>query len=208
MKKRIVAITLIFSLLLSVTGLSAETSAATQLASLLQKTNTFQANFVQRTLDNKNNLIQTSQGTMQFIRPMQFRWETLKPTHQIVIANNQWLWIYDVDLMQVTKQRMNQEAITPARILSGDTKELLTQFDVTMTKTGSTKVFYLHPQKKQSTWQQASIHFNGSTLQGLSIINALLQKNNFTFSAVKTNIHLSPELFQFTPPKGVDVLES
>lgn len=207
MKKIITATIVIVSFILPFC-VFAVVPATTQLVTLLQKTNSFQANFTQQTYDAKNQLIQKSRGKMQFVRPGQFRWETFSPTHQIIIANNQWLWIYDVDLQQVTKQPINKAAITPARVLSGDTAKLLADFDVTHEQNGIKTQFNLMPKNKESAWQQVIIYFKGSVLQGISITNELGQKNIFSFSSSKTNIKLAPTLFQFTPPKGVDVLQS
>lgn len=181
---------------------------ATKLDQLLQKTSTFQASFTQTTISENNSIVQKSSGTVQFQRPGKFRWETLKPTHQVIVTNNQWLWIYDIDLKQVTKRQVNRDMLTPARVLSSDSTALLKRFKVEMGQSAGRVKFILLAKSKKANFKEVIIFFVNDTLTGLSVINQIGQTNNFHFSDVKTNQPLNASLFDFTPPAGVDVLRS
>ncbi len=64
----------------------------------------------------------TSQGTFEFLRPNRFRFEYQKPFPQSIVADGKTLWLYDVDLNQVTA-RPQQEVLgsTPAALIAAGT---------------------------------------------------------------------------------------
>ena len=47
----------------------------------------------------------TSSGTFEFSRPSRFRFIYKKPFEQTIVADGQTLWLYDVDLNQVTARK-------------------------------------------------------------------------------------------------------
>lgn len=193
---------------MSIFAQSATPDAPARLDQLLKHTNTFQAHFSQVTISQNNRILSQSEGTMHFRRPNQFRWETTKPSHQIVIKNNQWLWVYDVDLKQATKEKVSEDRLTPASVLLGDTAELLKNFTVTMGKSGKREQFLLIAKNKETNFREVMIYFVDDLLTGLSVINPLGQKNRFSFSEVKKNVPLDSALFTFKTPQGVDLLQS
>ena len=52
----------------------------------------------------------TSTGTFEFQRPNRFRFDYRKPFEQTIVADGQTLWLYDVDLNQVTLAQAGQGA--------------------------------------------------------------------------------------------------
>src|SRR3990167_7309636 len=81
---------------------------ASQLSQYLNHFTTFQADFNQNTVSQSHRAMQSSNGKMMLMRPGRFRWDTQNPSHQIVVTNGKTLWIYDIDLKQVTKQSLSQ----------------------------------------------------------------------------------------------------
>ena len=55
--------------------------------------------------------MQQSEGEFYLNRPGKFRWDYRAPYEQIIVSDGQRIWIYDVDLQQVTVQK--QEAGLP-----------------------------------------------------------------------------------------------
>ena len=51
------------------------------------------------------------------------------------------------------------------------------------------------------------MRFKGNVLHQIYVINQLDQINDYRFSQIKINSSLSPRLFQFRPPKGVDIVD-
>ncbi|OGT41507.1 MAG: outer membrane lipoprotein carrier protein LolA [Gammaproteobacteria bacterium RIFCSPHIGHO2_12_FULL_40_19] len=182
-------------------------SAIAKLSGLLNQFSTFQAQFKQKTTDAENNVLQESAGKMMLVRPGRFRWETNNPTHQIVITDGKTLWVYDVDLKQATKQAIQNSAINPAKLLSGDTNTLLKQFDVHMVPHQNILVFHLIPKRQNQQFRSVSLAFTHDKLTGMQIENNLEQTSQFQFSDIMLNSHLSPSLFKFKAPTGVDVIQ-
>ena len=65
---------------------------------------------------------QTSSGSFKILRPGLFRWEYTKPYQQTIVGDGKTIWLYDVELKQVTKSDQNQAiGDSPAAILSNKT---------------------------------------------------------------------------------------
>src|SRR5437660_1200886 len=80
------------------------------LIQLLNNIHTMQATFKQTVLDTKGKILSRSEGKMSLQRPGQFRWDVLRPNRQLIVTNGQKIWIYDVDLEQVTVRYLTHEA--------------------------------------------------------------------------------------------------
>ncbi len=75
----------------------------------------------------------TSSGTFEFSRPNRFRFEYRKPFEQTIVADGQTLWLYDVDLNQVTaRQQAAVLGSTPAALIAAapDVEALRKDFEL------------------------------------------------------------------------------
>jgi outer membrane lipoprotein carrier protein len=190
------------------TGLAFAATADQTLASLLKKYNAYAASFKQTTFDSSNMIINSSSGNFMFQRPGKFRWHTLKPSEQIIIANNDTLWIYDVDLQQVTKRKINkQAAFNPAELLTGKISILQKNFNIKAHTNNGRLIFQLTPKNKQVNFQQVNLEFDQGLLMTMQVVNNLGQTSVFTFTQIQLNPKLNSSLFDFKAPKGVDVLQ-
>ncbi len=181
----------------------AQNDASVQLNQLLSSFQTYQANFHQVTQDTDGRVLQTSQGRIMIKRPGNFRWEADTPTKQIIITDGKTLWVYDVDLAQATRQPLNQQTnVNPASLLSGSVENLKKQFTIT----GGGNVFQLVPTKKGINFNWIRVEFRGGVLASMKVQNNLDEVSTFQFTNIKINPSLPPSLFQFKPPRGVDVV--
>jgi outer membrane lipoprotein carrier protein len=146
---------------------------------------------------------------MSVKRPGLFRWETLKPSNQLVTTNGNVLWIYDPDLMQATKQQLDtQVGNTPALLLSGDPRKLNESFVISEEQGGKgEQVFLLKPRSKDALFDHLKVRFKGAQLLQMTLADSLGQKTDIRFLNVKVNPSLKGKLFEFTPPKGVDIID-
>lgn len=182
-------------------------SPAEQLDQLLSNFHAMSANFVQRTAV-KNGAGKSSSGKMALKRPGKFRWEITKPNHQVIIADDQYLWIYDVDLEQATRKDINKDTSNSAILLSGSTRAIEQRFIIANFETrGDSRIFQLKPKSSQDMFQQVDLIFTNGNLSAMSVIDNLGQRNTFSFTNVKINPSLGSNLFQFTAPRGVDVVK-
>ena len=68
---------------------------------------TMSADFTQ-VVKAKRREVSHSSGTMALSRPGRFRWQTKAPMEQLVVADGKQLWIYDVDLEQVSVKKQEK----------------------------------------------------------------------------------------------------
>lgn len=156
----------------------------------------------------KKHEVSRSSGTMALFRPGRFRWETKQPMEQLVIADGKHLWVYDVDLEQVTvKKQERGVGGTAALFLSDYDDAVARDFDVTTYKESGKEYFDLHSKSNKANFQRVKLIFVGEMLNGIELYDQLGQHTDVSLSRIKQNPSLSPALFKFKTPKGVDVVD-
>ena len=184
-------------------------TASSQLSQFLDF-HTYQADFKQTTCDShQNRVIQHSQGRMMIIRPSCFRWEIESPAKQFIIINEHSLWMYDVDLCEVTQQSLAQEMnINPIFFLLRSAKNLNQQFIITVSSTVNSVTFQLVPTfKKNLDFNWICLKFSKKNLTKITLLNNLDEKNVFQFSKIKVNAPLSNTLFELKSLGCCDVIK-
>lgn len=152
----------------------------------------------------------TSSGRFEFRRPNQFRFEYLRPFEQSIVADGKTLWIYDVDLNQVTS-RAQQEVLgnTPAALIASGSSvaELSRLFVLTSAATtdGLQWVQAL-PRERDGSLNQVRLAFAQGQLTILEIEDGLGQRSVLTFQNWRSNTGIGSERFRFQPPAGTAVL--
>ena len=159
-----------------------------------------------QTVKNKKKT-QTSGGTFQIMRPGLFRWEYSKPYKQTIVGDGLHIWLYDVDLKQVTKSDQSQAiGDSPASILS-DKNALDSSYSLKEDGFGDGIDYVLAtPKKNNAGYQFIRIGFKGDTLAAMELKDGFGNQTSIKFSNVNTHPNLSRGNFKFVPPKGVDVL--
>ena len=152
----------------------------------------------------------TSTGTFEFSRPGQFKFLYKKPFEQTIVADGQTLWLYDVDLNQVTERKQAQVLNpTPAALIASasDLKALQADFILKSEadKDGLQWVTAT-PKSKDSQVQSVRIGFRAGALAVLEILDSFGQQSRMTFTGFVANVPLQAATFQFKPPAGADVM--
>ncbi len=166
------------------------------------------AQFNQTIIDPQGNAIQQTSGTMALQRPGKFRWDTQKPNAQLALADGKNIWLYDSQLQQATRQTQTANNNSPGALLSGDVTKLSKEFNINALTsiTNSDQGFNLSPKNKDALFQSVALYFNHGLLVTMKLKDNLDQTTEVKFTGVKNNFALSPSLFRFVPPKGVDVV--
>jgi len=100
-----------------------------RLTDFTESLKSFSANFVQTVYDANDTQIQESSGNVLLKRPGRFVWNYIQPAQQIV-ADGQSIWLYDIELEQVTVSPLTEQgAGTPLALLMGD-KPLEQEFEL------------------------------------------------------------------------------
>ncbi len=151
--------------------------------------------------------VSRSSGTMALSRPGRFRWETKQPMEQLVIADGKHLWIYDIDLEQVTIKKQAQVGGMAALFLSGYGDTVDRDFDVTTYKEKGKEYYDLKSKSNKANFPRVKLMFVGATLNGIELFDQLGQHTDVSLSHIQNNPSLSATLFKFKIPKGVDVVQ-
>lgn len=187
---------------------TAQAAATEKLKAFVVATHSAQASFTQEVINNKGKRIQSASGTMQFVRPGKFRWVYQKPYEQIIVGDGKKFWMYDVDLNQVTVKKLDAAlGGSPAALLSGS-NEIERDFAL-KDKGEKDGLDWLEakPKSAESNFSKVLMAFNSdSELMAMELFDAFGSRTVLRFSALKKNPALSPQLFNFVPPKGADVL--
>jgi outer membrane lipoprotein carrier protein len=178
----------------------------TQLKNFLAASKAFSADFKQVLINEAGNPVQTSYGQFYLQRPGKFRWNYAKPFQQEIISTNGKVWFYDVDLEQVTIKKLDSSVgSTPALLLSGQVS-LEDNFNMEEQGVdGDLQWIKLLPKKQEGSFKYVTIGLEKGTLAGMELMDNFGQLTRIYFSNILLNPPLKPTLFDFTPPKGVDV---
>ena len=173
----------------------------------LQAMQTMSARFKQ-VVRAKKKVVSRSSGKMALSRPGKFRWHTTAPMEQLVVADSNKLWVYDVELEQVTVKKQDKSVGgTAALFLSGHDDTLKNDFDVTLHQIGKKDVFDLVAKDDQASFSKVQMVFQSGKLLQLKLYDQLGQLTDVHMSRIKNNPKLAQKLFKFKPPKGVDVVK-
>jgi outer membrane lipoprotein carrier protein len=159
--------------------------------------------------------VKTSTGSFEFLRPSKFKFLYKKPFEQSIVADGQTLWLYDVDLNQVTARK--QSAVlgsTPAALIAAAPDLRALQADFTLLaapdKDGLQWVAAT-PKTKDGQLQSVRVGFKAdgkaTELAVLEILDSFGQRSVMTFAKVEVNPALAADSFQFKPPAGADVVK-
>lgn len=153
-----------------------------------------------------------SSGTFEFQRPGKFKFNYTKPFEQVIVADGKTLWLYDVDLNQVT-QRAQAQALgsTPAAILTSatDLKTLQADFGLSNQPASNGLDWVLaSPKVKGGQLKEVRIGFSAEgQLAALDIEDSFGQRSVMQFKSMQTQASLPAATFHFTAPKGADVIK-
>jgi outer membrane lipoprotein carrier protein len=188
-------------------ALSAAASPAAEVQKYLSGLASWTADFEQTIDDGQGNVLRSAAGRLYLQRPGKFRWDYVKPSEQVILADGKQIWFYDKDLAQANVRDMDSSlASTPASLLSGS-GSVSTQFNVTsLPPSGGLQWFQLVPKHTDTDFQLVRIGFDKGELRSMFLADKLNQITQLTFFNSKRNEKLAPDLFTFVPPPGVDVI--
>jgi outer membrane lipoprotein carrier protein len=165
------------------------------------------ADFRQELYNSDQELSQTETGTLSLERPNRFRWNYVDPTELTVVADGSRLWIYDVELEQVTVAPFDDSlASSPAMLLSGD-RNVREEFEIVQTYTFEGLDWVkLAPIAGGSDFISVSIGFRGTEPHRLELVDGLNQVTRIELTNLVVNPKLDGALFELEVPPGVDVI--
>ncbi len=186
-----------------------DAAAAQRLQAYLDGMQSFEARFQQKISGSESDGEESS-GRFYLKRPGKLRWDYEKPHTQAIVADGRRLWVYDAELKQVVVKTIDEAlaASTPAMLLAGrETVSEGYKVSAGAERDGKEWVRML-PKRGDTDFLSIELGFAGKELQAMELRDKLGQTTRIEFSRIRRNGGVDDKLFEFKPPKGVDVIGS
>ncbi len=172
----------------------------------LTETQTMSANFKQTLKASDGKLMQESAGVFYLQRPGKFRWNYSRPYPQEIVSDGEHVWIYDVDLEQVTVQKQGTGRDNTPMALLQNRKNLEDAFEIHErgTDAGMHRIELVNKQV-DSDFDRVMVGLDEQGLRYLQLHDQFEQTTYIFFTELQPNPELDADIFEFTPPEGVDV---
>ena len=176
------------------------------LEKFLAKTLTLEASFQQTLRTHKGEVLQQTEGKFYLNRPGKFRWNYKTPYEQVIVSDGERIWIYDVDLEQVTVQTQSAGLPSSPMALLQDSAKLYQSFNVSpLDEHDGVYRLKLESKTSESDFTEIVVGVDAKGLRFMQLHDQFEQVTDIVFSDIKTNKDLAKEIFEFIPPEGVDV---
>ncbi len=207
---------LLLSVTLAVAGLSAIDARASQalLDRFFAETDTLSAEFTQRIVDDSGMTLDAAGGLLYLARPGQFRWDYFTPgtmpvLEQQIVADGESIYVYDIDLEQVTKRSLDNalSQIPSLSLVQSKAKvaEHFKIFDIGVTD--GVSWVGLEPNDPEAGFKQIMVGFTDESISAITMLDILGNETRLELNNVQTNPALAVNLFEFSVPEGADLLE-
>ena len=202
MKFLVLLLTVIYGLASPAFAQSAEKRLNNALGSLDNLT----ADFKQTVLDDDKNIVQQSSGKVAIQRPGKFSWIYTTPYEQQIIADGKELWVYDVDLDQVTVKPMASGLASAPIMILMRKNEIAAEFKIS--EVGQRKFLYwveLEPKSQDMDYTNVYIGIEDDVVKAMELRDKFGQSTQIVFDNLRLDVVHNPKTFKFVPPPGVDV---
>ena len=165
------------------------------------------ARFEQRVLRNDGGLESESSGEVWLQSPHFFRWSYGGEFPEQVIADGQRIWIYDEVLEQVTVKSQAEFNDDSPLIILTDIGRLDELFEVREAgDIDGMLLLELRSHESDSEFDRMLLGIDDGQLQMLAMEDAFGMRTEIRFTELQKNPSLQADMFEFTPPDGVDVI--
>ena len=208
MKRLMLALTFLVLLLsLDATAVAAVGPARARLDAFASGLHSLTGDFSQTLTGADGQVGKTSSGTLVLLAPREFRWNTLTPYKQTIVADGSRVWMYDPELEQVTVNRQStEESHSPLTVMT-DLKQLDRDFKVTEQGAHDGLLWLrMTSTAKDPQFDHADLGFDASGLVRMRFRDRLGSTTDIRFSNLRRNVAIPDSTFNFVPPKGADVI--
>ena len=146
-------------------------------------------------------------------KPGKMRWDYIKPEKKLFVSDGQTMFLYFPNEKQVMKNDVpGQNQATSAVLFLMGKGDIVRDFNVRWADGGldTTYRLRLDPKTRQAEYDWLEITADRETFRivGLMAADAQGGKSAFVFSNFKENAGLADKMFQFTIPRGTEVISS
>jgi outer membrane lipoprotein carrier protein len=168
---------------------------------------TLDAEFDQQVFDEQGKIVQQSRGRLKLSRPGRFRWETVSPAGQLIVADGRNLWIYDIELEQASVKPIDEMlAATPVTLLT-ELRPLEREFFIQQApeRTGLNWV-RLIPKTQDTEFNRIELGLKHNEVRQMELHDQFGQKTVIRFTGMRSNQSIPESEFRFDAPPGVDII--
>lgn len=188
--------------------LACAAGAQEQLRAFVATVTAATGSFSQYTVNDQGRTQPAQTGVFSFQRPGKFKWAVQKPYEQLVISDGRQVFQFDPDLAQVTERKVDAAIGTsPAAILFGS-GSLEQSFDVSaLPAKDGVEWLRAKPRTADAGFSRVDIGMKDNLPVRVELLDSFGQTTRVDLSAIQANPSLPAKEFQFTAPKGVDVVK-
>jgi outer membrane lipoprotein carrier protein len=152
-------------------------------------------------------------GTVYVKKPGKMRWDYTSPEKKLFVSDGQTMFLYFPGEKQVMKNAVpSQDEATSAVLFLMGKGNITRDFNVKWAEGGTDTTYRLRldPKTRQAEYDWLEITAERDTFRivGLTAADAQGGKSSFSFSNFKENAGLADKMFQFTIPRGTEVISS
>ena len=173
----------------------------------MSQVKTLEAFFTQEVMSENGKLGQTSTGLIKLSRPGKFNWEYAQPVPQKIISDGKKVWIYDIQLEQVTVKPITAAlGASPAAILTSG-RNISNDFNIReIEPRENMKWVELRPKAADTDFDRILVGMDDIGVQGMDLFDQFGRRTMIRFQESRVNGPIPGGNFSFTPPAGVDVI--
>ena len=187
---------------------AAQAESIAQFDRFFEEVLTFKARFTQTIFDENLVPLEESSGQLRISRPGRFRWDYDPPVEQAIVADRERMWVYDIDLEQVTIRKLTDALGTsPAAVLSSGGNPKQNYRVKNLGQQGKIGWVSLHSKEETAIFSEIQLGFERGTLRLIQLLDDLGQITRIVLSDVKENIAIGAKWFALEVPEGVDIID-
>lgn len=168
---------------------------------------TFHASFEQTVLDSDGEVQDANEGEMWLARPELFRWEYGGDFPEVIVADGERVWIYDISLEQITVKDQGSLANDSPLSLLTDLGKLDQQFEVRDLGIDEGLAYVeLRSVMDGAEFDRVLLGIRDQALELMAMEDTFGLRTEIRLLSSQRNPDLSSQLFVFEPPDGVDIV--
>ena len=191
-----------------VPALALAASAQEQLRNFVSTVTAATGSFSQYTVNDQGRTQPAQTGVFSFQRPGKFKWAVQKPYEQLVISDGRQVFQFDPDLAQVTERKVDAAIGTSPAAIRFGSGSLEQSFDVSaLPAKDGVDWLRAKPRTADAGFSRVDIGMKNNLPVRVELLDSFGQTTRVDLSAIQPNPQLPAKEFQFTAPKGVDVVK-
>ena len=181
--------------------------AIQRLDKFFSEVQSFQGQFIQTVYDENNAVMQEAKGDVALQKPGSFSWQYTLPYPQLILADGQYLWIYDEDLQQASAKPIDAALGNAPIMLLTNVRPLSEDFEVKQSlRKDDLNWVELTPLVQDTEFNKIQIGLDDNGVKKMELQDHFSQTTVIEFVDLETNVTFGPDQFKFIAAEGVDVV--